>query len=126
MMKSKERSTKSAIIASILTILGSVAFAIAVHAIMPASADEARLDSSLVMLLGFPCVAASYFVVIYTQCTIAVRYIGNRTRASNLQTGIRFGLSFALINLFGMQEVMVEASPFAKYGFEFIKYQLFM
>lgn len=125
-MKPKERSTKNIIITSILTILGSAAFAIVVHAIMPASADAARLDSSLVMLLGFPCVAASYFVLLYTQCTIAIRYIGNRTRASNVQTGIRFGLSFALIYLIGMQEVMVEASPFAKYGFEFIKYQLFM
>ncbi len=125
-MKSQERRTTSILITIVLTILGSAVFAIAVHAIMPASVDAARLNSSLVMLWGFPCVAASYFVVLYTQCTVAVRYIGNRTRVSNLQTGIRFGLSFSLIYLFGMQEIMVEASPFAKYGFEYIKYQFFM
>lgn len=125
-MNSKETNTTSIIITSALTILGSVAFTIALHAIMPATTDAVRLDSSLVMLVGFPCVAASYFVILYTQCTVAVRYIGKRTKVSNLQTGIRFGLSFALIYLFGMQEVMVDSSPFAAYGFEYIKYQFFM
>lgn len=119
-------TTKNIIITSILTILCSAAFTIAAHAIMPAPVDEGRFDSVLVTILGFPGVAVSYFLILYTQCTLAVRYIGNRTKVSNLQTGIRFGLSFALIYLFGMQEVMVEASPFTTYGFEFIKYQFFV
>lgn len=124
-MNSGETSTKIIII-SILTILCSVAFTIAVHVIMPAPVNVGQLDSVFVTLFGFPIVAVSYFLILYTQCTIAVRYICHRTKASNLQTGIRFGLSFALIYLFGMQEVMVESSPFTAYGFEFIKYQFFM
>ncbi len=119
-------NTKNIIITSILTILCSAGFAIAVHAMMPAAVDVGQLDSVLVALFGFPGVAVGYFLVLYTQCTVAVRYIGNRTRVSNLQTGIGFGLSFALIYLFGMQEVIVESSPFTTYGFEYIKYQLFM
>lgn len=125
-MISGEKSTVSKIIASILTILGSVALVLVVHAIMPASADVGQLDSILVTKFGFPIVAASYFLILYTQCTVAVKYMGNRTEVSNLQTGIRFGLSFALIYLFGMQEVMVESSPFTSYGLGFVKYQLFM
>ncbi|MEN6349699.1 MAG: hypothetical protein ABFD08_09940 [Syntrophomonas sp.] len=117
---------KSGITLSILTILGSAAIAIVVHAIMPASVEVGKLNSILVTLFGFNSVAVSYFLILFTQCTVAVRYIGNRTNVANMQTGIRFGLCFALIYLFGMQEVMVESSPFATYGFEFIKYQFFM
>lgn len=124
-MNPVKTSTKG-IVTSILTILCAAAFTIAIHAIMPASVDVGKLDSVLVTLFGFPIVAASYFLLLYTQCTVAVRYICSRTRVSNLQTGIRFGLSFALIYLFGMQEVIVESSPFATYGFEYIKYQFFM
>lgn len=42
------------IITSILTILCSAAFTIAMHAIMPASADVEKLNSILVTLFGFP------------------------------------------------------------------------
>mgnify|MGYP007112383794 CR=1 FL=1 len=103
-------STRSIIIRSVLTILCSAAFTIAIHAIMPASVDVEQLDSVLVTFFGFPSIAVSYFLILYTQCTVAVRYICNRTKVSNLQMGIRFGLSFALIYLFGMQEV-AEVSP---------------
>lgn len=125
-MNSREISTKSILITSISAILCSAAFAIIVHAILPATVDVGKLDGILVTLFGFPIIAVSYFLILYTQCTIAVRYICNRTSVSNLQTGIRFGLSFALIYLFGMQEVIVESSPFSTYGFEFIKYEFFM
>ncbi len=125
-MNPKETSTKGIIITSVLTILCSAAFTIAMHAIMPASVDVGRLDSVLVTLFGFPSVAVGYFLILYTQCTFSVRYICNKSKVSNLQTGIRFGLSFALIYLFGMQELMVESSPFTTYGFEYIKYQFFM
>ncbi len=117
---------KSGITKSILAILCSAVFAIVVHSIMPASVDVGQLDSTLVTILGFPSVALSYFVILYTQCTIAIRYICKKTKVSNLQTGIRFGISFALIYLFGMQEVIVESSPFPTYGFQFIKYQFFI
>ena len=100
-------STKRIIITSILTILCSAAFVIAVHAIMPASVDVGQFDSILVTLFGFPIVAVSYFLILYTQCTVAVRYICNRTKVSNLQTGIRFGLSFALMYLIGCKRLLL-------------------
>lgn len=125
-MNPGKTTTKSSIITSILTILGSAAFAVGVHAIMPASVDVGEMDSILVTRFGFPIVAVSYFLILYAQCTIAVRYVCSRTGVSNLHTGIRLGLSFALIYLFGMQEVFVESSPFTTYGAAFIKYQFFM
>ena len=114
------------VIISLLAILCSAAIAIIVHAIVPAPVDMTQLDGALVKLFGFPVVAVSYFLILYTQCTFAVRYICNRTNVSNLKMGFCLGLSFALIYLLGMQEVVVESSPFSTYGFEFIKYQLFM
>ncbi len=125
-MSPGKMTTKKIIITSILTILFSAAFAMAVHAILPASVDAGKFDSVLVMLWGFPVVASIYFLVLYTQCTLAVRFTCMTTETSNLQTGIRLGLCFALIYLLGMQEVMVESSPFTTYGGEFVKYQFFM
>ncbi|MDD4347384.1 MAG: hypothetical protein PHZ11_11025 [Desulfitobacteriaceae bacterium] len=55
------KTSSNSIITSILTILCSAAFTIAIHAIMPASVDVGKLDSFLVTLFGFPIVAASYF-----------------------------------------------------------------
>ncbi|NLW90998.1 MAG: hypothetical protein GXY34_05300 [Syntrophomonadaceae bacterium] len=120
------RTSAKSLMVSILAILCSVAITIAAHAILPASVDGGLLDSALVMLWGFPIVAVSYFLILYTQCTVAVRYIGNRTKSSPWQTGIRFGLAFGLIYLLGMQEIMVDSSPFSTYGFEYIKYQFLM
>jgi hypothetical protein len=119
------RTTKILLI-SLLTIFCSATFAIIVHAIVPANVDVGKFDGVLVKLFGFPIIAVSYFLILYIQCTIAVRYICKRTKVSNMQTGIRFGLSFALIYLFAMQEVLVKSSPFTKYGIEFIRYQFFM
>lgn len=125
-MSTEKIGTKRTITICILTILCSAAFAIAVHAIMPADVIIEQFDSIFVKLFSFPAVAVSYFLLLYVHCTIAVRYVCRRTKLSNLQTGIRIGISFALIYLLGMQEVIVESSPFTAYGFEFIKYQFFM
>lgn len=121
-----ETITTKDIVKSVLAILLSAAFAIAVHAIMPAAVDEEQFDSVLVKLFGFSSVAVAYFLILFSQCTLTVRYICNRSQASNLQTGLRFGLAYGLIYLFAMQELMIESSPFSAYGVEFIKYQFFM
>ena len=109
-----------------LVILFSSAFAIAVHAIMPAAVDVTEFDGTLVKMFGFPAVAVSYFFILYIQCTMAVRFVCKRTKISNMQTGIRLGLSFALIYLIAMQEVVIKGSPFDTYGIDFIRYQFFM
>jgi hypothetical protein len=83
-------------------------------------------DGALVQLFGFPFVAVSYFLVLFTHCAIVLQTFGRRANLSKLETGSRFGLAFALIYLFGMQEVVVEASPFAEWGREFVVYQFFM
>lgn len=125
-MYTKCVSTKRVIIINTIFILFSVIFAIVVHALLPASVDVARFDSIFVKLFGFPAVAIFYFVILFTQCALAVTYIGVKTDTPKLQIGIRFGISFAMIYLFGMQEVVIEGSPFSTWGFRFIKYQLIM
>ena len=64
-----------------------------------------------------------YFILLFTHCAVSVRYIGLRTNASKLQTGIRFGIAYALIYIFGMQEIVLDYSPFSSWGFEFVRYQ---
>lgn len=76
---------------SILAILCSAAIAIFVHAIVPAPVDMSLLDGALVKLFGFPVIAVSYFLILYIQCTVAVRYICKRTKVSNLQVGFLSG-----------------------------------
>lgn len=125
-MHSKGISMKRIIFINIFTIFFSAIFAIGVHAILPAPVELSLFDSLLVKLFGFPFVASFYFIMLFTQCAIAVRYIGVRTEASKFQTGIRFGLAFAMIYLLGMQEVVVEGSPFSSWGLEFVTYQFFM
>lgn len=110
----------------ILVIIFSAAFAIFVHAVVPAPVAVENLDGVLVKLIGFPAVATGYFILLYIQCAIAIRYICKNNRTSYMQSGIRLGISFSLIYLVAMQEVFVEGSPFAEYGPEFIRYQFFM
>ena len=125
-MNLEQINKKSEIFISMLTILCSVFLTIVLHAILPASANVQLFNSTLVMFFGFPAIAVCYFLVLYAQCAVTVRYVCNKTKISNMFTGVRFGLSFALIYLFGMQEVVIESSPFNSYGFEFVKYQFFM
>lgn len=125
-MKEKCISIKHVIVTYIIAILFSAIFAIIVHALLPASVDVEQFNSIFVEWFGFPVMATFYFVLLFTHCAIAVRYIGARAEISKLQIGIRLGLVFAMIYLFGMQEVIVEGSPFSAWGLEFVKYQLIM
>ena len=122
-MKSKFLSVKWLIIMNTVLILLSSIFAIIVHALMPASADITDFDSILVKWFGFPAVATFYFIILFTQCALAVRFIGARADVSKFQIGIRFGISFAMIYILGMQEVVIEGSPFSTWGLDFVKYQ---
>lgn len=115
-----------AIIVNILAVLLAASMAIIVHAVLPAGVNAENFDSVFVKLLGFPVVAASYFVLLFTHCVVATRYFGKQSNVPKLQVGIRFGLAFAILYFFGMQEVAVEASPFSEWGFAFVSYQFFM
>ncbi len=125
-MEAAKSGTLKILFINFFVIIFSAGFAIVVHAVVPAPVDVGNLDGVLVKLIGFPAVASGYFILLYIQCTIAVRYICKNTKTPLMQTGIRLGLSFALIYLVAMQEVFVEGSPFTEYGPEFIRYQFFM
>ena len=125
-MDIKYISTKRVIIINTVLILFSAIFAIIVHALLPTSVDVTKFDSIFVKCFGFPAVAIFYFILLFIQCAMVVRYIGVRADAPKLQIGIRFGIAFAMIYLFGMQEIVVEGSPFSNWGLGFVKYQLIM
>jgi hypothetical protein len=111
---------------NVVAVVLAAAFAIVVHAALPAPVDDLTFDSSLVQLVGFPVVAVSYFLALFTHCAVVVLAFGRRSTVPALATGYRFGLAFALLYLFGMQEVVVDASPFATWGLDFVTYQFFM
>jgi len=125
-MDEKCISTKRVFIINTVLILFSAIFTVIVHALLPASVDAARFNSIFVKWFGFPAVAIFYFILLFTQSAMAVRYIGVRADAPKLQIGIRFGIAFAMIYLLGMQEVIVESSSFSTWGLGFVKYQLIM
>jgi hypothetical protein len=109
-----------------IAVVLATALAIVLHAALPAPVDGLEFDSLLVKLFGFPIVAVSYFLLLFTHCAIVVHTYGRGSNLPKLEVGVRFGLAFALLYLLGMQEVVVEASPFAAWGFDFVVYQLFM
>lgn len=115
-----------AIIVNILAVILAASMAIIVHALLPAGVNAENFDSVFVKLLRFPVVAASYFVLLFTHCVVAMQYLGRQSNVPKLQIGIRFGLAFAILYFFGMQEVAVEFSPFSEWGFAFVSYQFFM
>jgi hypothetical protein len=125
-MDTKCISTKRVNIINIVFIIFSAIFAIIVHALLPTSVDVAQFDSIFVKWFGFPAVAVFYFILLFIQCAMVVSYIGLKADVPKLQTGIRFGIAFALIYLLGMQEVVIEGSPFSNWGLGFVKYQLIM
>ncbi|MCL2764668.1 MAG: hypothetical protein FWD40_05245 [Treponema sp.] len=108
-------------------ILSSI-LAIFAHALFPAEVNDGDFDSIFVKALGFPVVATLYFLILFAHCTAVTIYFGNRSaiKISGVKIGFRFGLSFALIYMIGMQEIVVEASPVSYWGFDFVKYQFFM
>lgn len=114
------------VIVSAISIIFAVVIAIIVHAVMPAGVNEENLDSALVKLLGFPLISVLYFIFLFTYCAIVTLYFGKKSTAPKMQIGLRFGLAFAILYFFGMQEVFVEASPFKEWGFAFVSYQFFM
>jgi hypothetical protein len=107
-------------------MLCAVTLAIVAHAILPSQGGLEHLDSFLVKTFGFPAISVIYFVLLFSFCAVVVMLVCDRTKTSELQAGIRLGSSYALIYLLGMQEVMVESSPFDSYGYEFVKYQFFI
>jgi hypothetical protein len=125
-MDTKCISTKRVIIINTVFVIFSAVFAIIVHALLPTSVDVAQFDSIFVKWFGFPAVAVFYFILLFIQCAMVVSYIGLKADAPKAQIGIRFGIAFAMIYLLGMQEIVVEGSPFSNWGLGFVKYQLIM
>jgi hypothetical protein len=99
--------------------------AIASKAMLPYEVNVEDFDSVLVRTLGFEIVASLYFLMIYAHNAIVTAVFGRRSELSNKQIGLRFGVCFALIYLFGMQEVVIKSSPFAAWGIDFVIYQFF-
>lgn len=105
------------------------AAAIVLHAIMPSpggTMDTSVFDSFLVKKFGFPAVASGYFVVLFLHILIIIKVFATKSYVGKLRTGCCYGITFALLYLGGMQEVMVSASPLDKYGLDFVLYELFL
>lgn len=111
---------------TILFILAACVLAIASKMLLPSEVNAEDFNSLLVLKFGFPIVATSYFVMIYTHNAVVTKWFSKNEKLSNLSCGLRTGISFGLIYLLGMEEVVVEASPFAEWGFPFVKYQFVM
>jgi hypothetical protein len=105
------------LLASIVAIASKIA--------LPSEVNVNDFDSVFVKTLGFEVVASFYFIMIFTHNAIVTLVFGSRAKLSNTQIGVRFGLVFALIYLVGMQEVVIESSPFTAWGIDFVVYQLF-
>ena len=107
-------------------VVVAAAIAILTHAALPSDLDGVPFSGVLINTLGFEVVAVGYFLLVFSHCTWVVARFGPWLNLSRLQTGLRIGLSFALLYMLGMQEVVVEASPFADWGAWFVWFQLLM
>lgn len=113
----------------ILFVLGAAIIAILVHALLPspgATLDAGEFDGALVRAFGFPIVASAYFIILYLHILLVIKCFLPKSTLSNKEIGIRYGFSFGLMYLVGMQEVVISASPFDTYGLDFVAYQFFM
>lgn len=110
----------------VIAVMMAALMAIAVHALMPSDVPVEAFDSFLVTLVGFPVVAVFYFLLLFTHCTLVTQAFGRHSSMSPLAKGLRFGLAFALLYFFGMQEVVVEASPFTEWGLPYVWFQVLM
>jgi hypothetical protein len=119
-------SRKRIISTNISAILAASILAILSKVLLPSAVNIEDFNSIFVKLLGFPVVASLYFILIYTHGAIVTQLFGKNAKLPNLQIGIRFGICFGLIFLLGMQEVVVNASPFSEWGIDFVTYQFFM
>lgn len=115
-----------AVLLNITVIVLMSALAIIAHAVLPAPVDDLDFDSVLVQFFGFPFVAVSYFLLLFTHCALVLHFYGRHANCSRLEVGIRFGAAFALLYLVAMQEVVVEATPFSTWGYDYVSYQFFM
>lgn len=106
-----------------LTVVVCAAVAIAVHAALPAKVDEALLDGVLVLRFGFPAVAVAYFLVLFAQCSVTVAVSWPAARPHPVRHGLALGLAFAALYVIGMQEIMVDKSPFPAWGWDFVLHQ---
>jgi hypothetical protein len=102
------------------------ALAIVAHAVLPAKVDPDLLDGVLVQKLGFPIVAVSYFTVLFAHCAVVIRFNTTNIRQSRTRSGLLLGSAFALLYMVGMQEIMLDSSPFASWGLDFVAYQSLM
>lgn len=125
-MRGKVFGATKLVIFNAFAIICAVAIAIVIHAALPASINIEKLDGVFVKLLGFPVVSVIYFIFLFIHCVVAMRFFGNGSNIPKLQIGLRFGLAFAILYFFGMQEVVIEYSPFREWGSAFVKYQFFM
>lgn len=117
------------VLISILCVLGAAIFAIVVHVLMPSPGAAIKIEdfnSVLVKMFGFPIVASAYFVFLYLHILLVFCFIGKKSCMNHIEIGLRYGIAFALIYIVGMQEVAVEASPFLKWGGDFVLFQFFM
>jgi hypothetical protein len=111
---------------SLLSIIASALVAIILHAALPAKVDESLFDGLLVKKVGFPVVAAAYFLVLFTHCSAVLILNRNSLIGSALKSEIKFGLSFSVVYIFGMQEIVLGSTPFTGWGTSFIGYQLLL
>jgi len=124
-MKSETHKTMNVIVTIFFVLIASAA-AILSKALLPSSVNVEDFNSIFVKTLGFPIIASLYFILIYSHNAIVTKLWGKQSKLSKLEIGLRFGICFAIIYLLGMQEVIVEASPFSSWGIEYVIYQFFM
>lgn len=118
----KKTGKAGTVLTSFILVLAAAMFAIMVHILMPGNVDIEKFDSILVKFLGFPVVASLYFILLYSHITFVIRNYGYNDRFSVVQTGFRFGISFAFLYLIGMQEIVMDSSPYQQWGSGFVIY----
>jgi hypothetical protein len=111
---------------SLAAMLACAALTIVAHAVLPAKVDPDLLDGLLVRKLGFPIVAVFYFILLYAHCGLVINLNRTTIRRSRIRSGLLLGSAFALLYMVGMQEIMLDASPFAEWGLDFVAYQSLM
>ncbi|MBN1321148.1 MAG: hypothetical protein JXA87_09945 [Thermoleophilia bacterium] len=111
---------------TILLVIAAALIALGMHAALPAKVDEALLDGSLVKQYGFVAVAAAYFVILFAHSAVVLILNRRSLLRPRLGAALFFGLSFALIYMIGMQEIVFSASPYEKWGTDYFLYQLLM
>lgn len=125
-LRSRSRGTAGLVrnhLLSLVLILVCAALAIGAHAVLPAQVDEDLLDGLLVQKLGFPIVAVSYFIVLFAHCAVVIYINRANIRLGKARSGLLLGSAFALLYMGGMQEIMPDASSFARWDLGYVAYQ---